>query len=298
MWKHAPACLSLRVSLGVTSHLTFCTYADAVGVAVAFCVNRSQSTPQTFSFMARDAAGCAVDLEGGEYLISEPLIIPTYVSNMRVQSGSLVANPKSTAWKKNNSNSNSNSNSNHIVGVCSASTFPTPRSNEWCQALTVNPEPQSHSSAAACFQACCDLKDTCNTCTCCGFCHNQVCKAFAAACAMLITQPLATKAATFLLSTLPSCMCTDFGIVVVTPKRAMVCSDTAVRNHAACSTHQGLLHLQVVGVQSAAGTAWSRTSIHIHAGSVHSACAAYYRDILHGAIVGLHGAASCSGAAV
>jgi hypothetical protein len=35
--------------------------------------------------------GCTVDLEGGEYLISSPLVIPEYNANMEFGHGSLVA---------------------------------------------------------------------------------------------------------------------------------------------------------------------------------------------------------------
>lgn len=37
--------------------------------------------------------GCEVDLAGGEYLISAPLIIPQYNANMNFGFGSLVAAP-------------------------------------------------------------------------------------------------------------------------------------------------------------------------------------------------------------
>jgi len=71
----------------------------SVLAAVATCINASlASTNGAFSFGSRDARGCTVDLEGGEYLISKPIVIPTGVSNMRVQTGSLVANPASDAW--------------------------------------------------------------------------------------------------------------------------------------------------------------------------------------------------------
>ena len=35
--------------------------------------------------------GCAIDLEGGEYLISKPLVLPEFYANMQMGRGSLVA---------------------------------------------------------------------------------------------------------------------------------------------------------------------------------------------------------------
>lgn len=37
--------------------------------------------------------GCQIDLAGGEYLISAPLVIPEYNANMNFGGGSLVAAP-------------------------------------------------------------------------------------------------------------------------------------------------------------------------------------------------------------
>ena len=63
----------------------------AVQAALAFCVNRSRHTAGIFPVDARDAGGCTVDLEGGEYLISTTLRIPAYTSNMQIGRGSPVA---------------------------------------------------------------------------------------------------------------------------------------------------------------------------------------------------------------
>ena len=43
--------------------------------------------------MAPHAGGCAVDLEGGEYRISKPLLLPEMSANMQFGHGSLVASP-------------------------------------------------------------------------------------------------------------------------------------------------------------------------------------------------------------
>ena len=59
--------------------------------ALAYCLNVSTYTPGDFSFGARDAGGCEVDLDGGEFLTSQTLAIPAYVSNIRIGGGSLVA---------------------------------------------------------------------------------------------------------------------------------------------------------------------------------------------------------------
>ena len=39
----------------------------------------------------RNAGGCEIDLGGGEYLLSKPVIIPEYLGNLRIGHGSLVA---------------------------------------------------------------------------------------------------------------------------------------------------------------------------------------------------------------
>lgn len=39
----------------------------------------------------RDMGGCFVDLAGGEYVVSEPIVIPEYNANMNLGFGSLVA---------------------------------------------------------------------------------------------------------------------------------------------------------------------------------------------------------------
>eukprot|EP01063_Lacrimia_lanifica_P041119 TRINITY_DN94_c0_g2_i1.p1 TRINITY_DN94_c0_g2~~TRINITY_DN94_c0_g2_i1.p1 ORF type:complete len:512 (+),score=199.57 TRINITY_DN94_c0_g2_i1:50-1537(+) len=41
----------------------------------------------------RDMGGCEIDLEGGEYIISQPIVLPEYVANMQFGHGSLVAAP-------------------------------------------------------------------------------------------------------------------------------------------------------------------------------------------------------------
>jgi len=44
----------------------------------------------------RDAAGCTVDLQGGEYLISDTITIPPYVANLAMSRGSLRASASFT----------------------------------------------------------------------------------------------------------------------------------------------------------------------------------------------------------
>lgn len=93
--------------------------------------NTPQPHPQ-FPVGARDAGGCTVDLEGGEYLISETLLIPTYTSDIQIARGALVANPKSAAWSIPNTVL-------RAVGAdtssCPVKTFPTNRTAQWCQGL-------------------------------------------------------------------------------------------------------------------------------------------------------------------
>ena len=60
--------------------------------ALAYCLNVSTYTPGVFSFGAKDSGGCEVDLNGGEFLTSQPLLIPTNISNMRI--GGNRNNPK------------------------------------------------------------------------------------------------------------------------------------------------------------------------------------------------------------
>ena len=63
------------------------------------CLNQSVLSPNGLfpgsdSFPAglaiRDMGGCFIDLDGGEYLISQPLVIPELNANMQLGEGSLV----------------------------------------------------------------------------------------------------------------------------------------------------------------------------------------------------------------
>jgi hypothetical protein len=72
---------------------------DALQKALQICINASKLTKGHFPVNIRDAGGCTVDPEGGEFLMSKPLIIPTYTANMQIRGGSLVANPTSPAWR-------------------------------------------------------------------------------------------------------------------------------------------------------------------------------------------------------
>eukprot|EP01052_Picozoa_sp_SAG31_P004808 SAG31_NODE_203_length_20490_cov_7.713256_21_plen_513_part_00 len=72
----------------------------AVQQALQVCLAAANNTGAgTFSVRSKDAGGCVLDLDGGEWLMSEPLVIPTYVSNIQVADGSLVANPHSRSWR-------------------------------------------------------------------------------------------------------------------------------------------------------------------------------------------------------
>ena len=114
---------------------------DAVLHALALCVNASRHTKGTFPDFARDGRGCSVDLAGGEYLVSKPLQIPTYTSNLRVGGGSLVANPRSEAW---------------AAAACGGTSFPRNRTGEWCQGLQKAAMEGANSDAESCMRACCD----------------------------------------------------------------------------------------------------------------------------------------------
>lgn len=73
----------------------------ALNACVQFCVNYSQAIdflghfPGDASFnngkYIANAGGCEIDLAGGEYLLSAPLLIPKYLANLRLGHGSLVA---------------------------------------------------------------------------------------------------------------------------------------------------------------------------------------------------------------
>ena len=117
---------------------------DSLLKAVEYCVNVSKTTDGKFPDGAGDAHGCTIDLDGGEYLISRTLVIPTYVSNMRIQTGSLVANPKSSTWQVEPESPSK--------PACS---FPQNQTNRWCQAMHAGPSPESDVSAEACESYCC-----------------------------------------------------------------------------------------------------------------------------------------------
>jgi hypothetical protein len=78
---------------------------DALNAALNVCLNQSKLSPNgnfpgDTSFgngkAIRDMGGCEIDLEGGEYRISKPLVLPEYNANMQFGHGSLVAGPE---WK-------------------------------------------------------------------------------------------------------------------------------------------------------------------------------------------------------
>ena len=72
----------------------------ALNAAIGVCLNQSAISPNgnfpgDTSFgngkAIRDMGGCDIDLGGGEYLISRPLVLPEYNANMQFGRGSLVA---------------------------------------------------------------------------------------------------------------------------------------------------------------------------------------------------------------
>ena len=74
----------------------------ALDRAIGHCLNQSALSPNGYfpgedsspSFgPIRDMGGCFVDLDGGEYRISKPLILPEMNANMQFGYGSLVASP-------------------------------------------------------------------------------------------------------------------------------------------------------------------------------------------------------------
>jgi hypothetical protein len=70
---------ALHASIGV------CLNQSKLSPNGKFVTNTPQSTP------LGDMGGCNVDLGGGEYRISQPLILPEFVANMQFGHGSLVA---------------------------------------------------------------------------------------------------------------------------------------------------------------------------------------------------------------
>lgn len=74
---------------------------DALQSCVSFCQNYSLAIdalghfPGDYSFnngkYIANAGGCEIDLGGGEFLLSKPVVIPEYLGNMRLGHGSLVA---------------------------------------------------------------------------------------------------------------------------------------------------------------------------------------------------------------
>jgi hypothetical protein len=76
---------------------------DALNACIGVCLNQSKLSPNgnfpgDTSFgngkAIRDMGGCDIDLGGGEYRISKPLVLPEYNANMQFGRGSLVASPE------------------------------------------------------------------------------------------------------------------------------------------------------------------------------------------------------------
>ena len=68
---------------------------EAFGKAMAALLNRSQTIGRNMSssrgVACADMGGATLHLAGGDYLISEPIVIPCHVCNMRVHGGTLRA---------------------------------------------------------------------------------------------------------------------------------------------------------------------------------------------------------------
>lgn len=130
----------------------------ALQKALGFCINATRFTPGTFSDLAGDAGGCTVDLAGGEYTISTTLVIPTYVSNLRIATGSLRANP--ATWQREAPAAAADHGRTHDAATCDAASFPVDLSGKECMGLSMGP-PGSHGSEQACLAACCAAEATC-----------------------------------------------------------------------------------------------------------------------------------------
>ena len=74
----------------------------AINSALQVCLNQSKISPNgnfpgDTSFgngkSIRDMGGCDIDLGGGEYRISQPIVLPEYNANMQFGRGSIVAAP-------------------------------------------------------------------------------------------------------------------------------------------------------------------------------------------------------------
>eukprot|EP01063_Lacrimia_lanifica_P012907 TRINITY_DN1959_c1_g1_i4.p1 TRINITY_DN1959_c1_g1~~TRINITY_DN1959_c1_g1_i4.p1 ORF type:complete len:471 (+),score=87.65 TRINITY_DN1959_c1_g1_i4:73-1485(+) len=75
----------------------------AINASLEVCIAQGRLSPNGHfpgdtSFgnghVIRDMGGCIVDLAGGEYIISRPVVLPEYLANMEFGGGSLVASPE------------------------------------------------------------------------------------------------------------------------------------------------------------------------------------------------------------
>ena len=66
---------------------------DAVAAAMSALLNASAPYGQHGDKWMRDAGDAALDLEGGMYLISAPLVVPPNFANLAITRGSLIASP-------------------------------------------------------------------------------------------------------------------------------------------------------------------------------------------------------------
>ena len=66
---------------------------DAVAAAMAALLNASAPYGQHGDKWMRDCGDAALDLEGGMYLVSAPLVVPPNFANLQVTRGSLIASP-------------------------------------------------------------------------------------------------------------------------------------------------------------------------------------------------------------
>ena len=73
---------------------------DAMKKAMAALLDPSKASNRSMAAGIKDFGTATLDLAGGEYLISEPLVFPTYVGNVQVVAGTLRASSSfpTDAW--------------------------------------------------------------------------------------------------------------------------------------------------------------------------------------------------------
>lgn len=64
---------------------------DAIVQAMVFLLNQTDRAPHKMASGIFDYGGATLDLEGGQYLISQPIVIPPFVGNVQIVRGTLRA---------------------------------------------------------------------------------------------------------------------------------------------------------------------------------------------------------------